>query len=439
MQPDRRHLLRSAALGAGAYAASCSSARARASAPDRATAPAVERASRLDELFAALTDQRASVAPISVEERRARRARCAAELQRLRLDAFLCEGGATMRWLADVSWGHSERLFALCVLADGTTFWLCPAFEASRAREKIDAGCGPGETIIAWDEHEYAFRPLAAALEHRRARLVSVEPAMRHGFVARLAAELGPERISPLSGVRVVFGLRARKDAHELAILRRASELTQAALVAVAATLEPGLDGSEVGARIDHAHRRLGMQGPWNLSLVGPAAALPHGEADRRALAKGELLLVDCGASLHGYQSDTTRTWTVGGPPSEEIAKVWRVVRDAQQRSFDFLRPGLACRELDAIARTAIGAAGYGEGYQAFTHRLGHGIGMEGHEAPYFDGGSEVELAPGMTLSNEPGIYLPGRFGVRLEDIVVVTETGADHFGGWQQGPTSPA
>ena len=439
MHPNRRLLLRSAALGAGALAASCATTRARAGAPATPAAEASERDARLDELLAGLSDQTASVAPISVEERRARRERCSRAMSERGIDAFLCEGGATMRWLAGVSWGHSERLFALCVLADGATFWLCPAFEASRAREKIDAGCGPGQAIVAWDEHEYAFRPLAAELDRRRARRVAIEPALRHGFVARLAAEVGPERVLPLAGAELVFALRARKDAHELAILRRASELTQAALVAVAATLEPGLDGGEVGARIDRAHRRLGMEGPWNLSLVGPAAALPHGEADRRALERGGLLLVDCGAALHGYQSDTTRTWTVGGPPSEEVARVWRVVRDAQQRAFDFLRPGLACKELDALARSAIGAAGYGEGYQAFTHRLGHGIGMEGHEAPYFDGGSEVELAPGMTLSNEPGIYLPGRFGVRLEDIVVVTEAGADHFGGWQQAPTSPA
>lgn len=439
MHQDRRHFLRAAAIGAGAFAASCSSARARSGSSAPAPDAAGERAARLDELFASLSDQRASVAPISVEERRARRERCARVLAQLGVDAFLCEGGATMRWLADVSWGHSERLFALCVLADGSSFWLCPAFEASRARQKVDAGCGPGEAIVAWDEHEYASRPLAAELGRRRAARVAVDPALRHGFVARLERELGPGRIAPLAGEEVVFALRARKDAHELAILRRASELTQAALVAVAATLEPGLDGAEVGARIDHAHRRLGMQGPWNLSLIGPAAALPHGEADRRVLTPGELLLVDCGASLHGYQSDTTRTWAVAGAPSPEVATVWRIVRDAQQRAFDFLRPGLACRELDALARAAIGAAGYGEGYQAFTHRLGHGIGMEGHEAPYFDGGSEVVLEPGMTLSNEPGIYLPGRFGVRIEDIVVVTEGGADHFGSWQRGPTSPA
>ena len=190
---------------------------------------------------------------------------------------------------------------------------------------------------------------------------------------------------------------------------------------------------------VHHAQRRLGLRNTWDLSLIGPAAAYPHGENRALAIAPGELLLVDTGGSLHDYQSDTTRTWVVEGAPDAERLRAWHAVRDAQRRAFDALRPGVRCGEIDRIARASLVDAGFASGYEHFTHRLGHGIGMEGHEDPYFDSGSQVVLESGMTLSNEPGIYLLGRFGVRLEDIVVVTADGADHFGSWQAGPGSPA
>jgi len=236
-----------------------------------------------------------------------------------------------------------------------------------------------------------------------------------------------------------LIALRGRKDAHELALLRKANELTQQAIVAVSERLEPGLTGREIGEMIGHAHRRLGFVGAWNLSLIGPAAAYPHGENRSIALERGDVVLIDTGGSFHGYQSDNTRSWVFDAEPSNEVEKVWNTVRDAQQRAFEAIAPGVECRAIDRVARDVIDAAGYGPGYATFTHRLGHGIGMQGHEDPYFDGGSEVVLQPGMTLSDEPGIYLLEKFGVRIEDIVVVTEDGADHFGSWQASPRSPA
>jgi Xaa-Pro aminopeptidase len=137
-------------------------------------------------------------------------------------------------------------------------------------------------------------------------------------------------------------------------------------------------------------------------------------------------------------KSDNTRTWVVGGEPGDAVQRAWDAVRDAQQRAFDAVAPGVRCDAVDRVARDAIDRAGYGPGYRTFTHRLGHGIGLEGHEAPYFDGGSDTVLVPGMTLSNEPGIYLPGELGVRLEDIVAVTEDGAEHFGTWQRSVRAP-
>jgi Xaa-Pro dipeptidase len=391
---------------------------------------------RLDELFAHLEDQRASGAPISASERRDRRARLGRILAAQGADAIVMESGTTMSYLTGVTWGRSERLFALVVTAEGAHLWLCPAFEESKARLSIDAE-SKGDVIVAWQEHEYPYKPLASALRERRCERVLVEPQLRCVFAERLAREIGRERVR--LGDEAVIALRAKKDVHEIALLRRASELTQLAIQAVAPTLVPGLTGVEIGARIDRAHQRLGMRSPWNLSLIGAAAALPHGDPNAKPLEKGSVLLMDTGGSFHGYQSDVTRTWIFDASPDADVERAWNAVRDAQLRAFDAIRPGALCKSVDAAARAVIAERGFGAGYAALTHRLGHGIGMEGHEDPYFDGGNEVKLESGMTLSNEPGIYVPQKFGVRLEDIVLVTETGADHFGAWQTSPGSPA
>jgi Xaa-Pro dipeptidase len=436
--PDRRELLRrgalagTAALGAGF--AACASSGASTTASDSAQ---TDRAAALDAAFAELTDQRPSASPIGEDERRARRKRLAALLaQSGAADALLLEGGATMTYLAGVSWGRSERFFGLVVTASGDHFWIVPAFEESHARQKIDGDGKPGGAIVAWQEHEYFQRPLAAELARRDIGRVAIEPALRHVFVERLAHEVGAERIA--SGHATVAALRGMKDAHEIELLRRANELTQRAIVAMSHRVRAGMTGAEISALMTRAHEKLGMREPWCLALIGPAAALPHGEQHDVALKRGDLLLVDTGASFHGYQSDNTRTWVFDAAPDADVLRVWNAVHDAQQRAFDVLKPGVVCGDVDRAARGLIDERGFGPGYRTFTHRLGHGIGLEGHEDPYFDGGSSVPLAPGMTLSNEPGIYLPGRYGVRLEDIVLCTESGADHFGTWQKTAGSP-
>jgi Xaa-Pro dipeptidase len=424
---DRRGLFGvAAALAAAGMSAACRST----------TSASANEGPDPEDDFGELPDLRVLVAPISSEERSARRARLATLLRRHALDAYLCEGGPTMSYLSGVTWGRSERTFALLVLADGSHFWLCPAFEAEKARLSVEAPKGPGGDLVRWEEHEYAFAPLAAALKARRAERVAVDPQARFFVAEGLRAELGHERV--VSGREVVTALRGIKDAHELELLRVANEGTQLALGAVSHRVRLGMRGDDVAKLMSRAHAKLGMNSPWSLALVGPAAAYPHGDNQSIALARGDFLLVDTGASLHGYASDITRTWCVEGAPSEAQQRAWHAVRDAQARAFDLIAPGVECREVDRAARASLEAAGYGSGYAKFTHRLGHGIGMEGHEDPYFDGGSCVKLEPGMTLSNEPGVYLYGEFGVRIEDIVACTASGATHFGAWQRGWSSP-
>lgn len=430
-RPRRRDVL---ALGAG-LAASCTLVSC-ATSTRAASAPPTERELELDELFAELSDSRGSVEPISAPERAARRARLAAALERHEADAFLCEAGATMSWLCGMRWGHSERLFGLVVLADGSHFFVCPAFEEDRARLAMKSAGAAGD-VVPWQEHEYAWKPLAAELRRRGAGRVLVDPRARMFIAENLELELGAGNVR--SGSALVNELRGRKDEHELQLIRRANELTQQAILAASHHLRPGMRSPEIAELMTHAQRRLGLTNVWVLALLGPDAALPHGGANATELQPGEIVLVDTGGSLHGYQSDNTRSWVFDAAPTEYQGRVWNAVRDAQQRAFDALRPGVRCGDVDALARKSLTDAGFGPGYAFLTHRLGHGIGMEGHEWPYFDGGSDVLLEPGMTLSDEPGIYLPDRFGVRIEDIVVATPDGADHFGTWQLAPTSPA
>ena len=435
MGPVSRRRVLGLGVGVATLGTACAGS-APAAGSDEPAAEPVDEPDELDELFADLTDRRGDHRPIEDDERRARLARGASILSEAGLDALLIEPGSTLSYLTEVRWGRSERLFGLVLLADGSVLWICPAFEVPRAEERI-AAAGPAGPVVPWDEHEYAYAPLAAALRERGVERIAVDPGARAFVAHSLAAELGPDRV--VSGLPVVRALRGCKSASEIALLRAANELTQEAIAAVAERLEPGTTDHRIGAMIRRAQHRLGLTGVWVLPLIGEGAAYPHGGPEGRTLAVGDVILVDTGGSLHGYQSDNTRTWTHGRGPEPEVERAWNAVRDAQRRAFETLRPGVPCKDVDRAARDVITAAGYGEGYTSFAHRLGHGIGLDGHEEPYLDGGSEVILEPGMTFSDEPGIYLPGRFGIRLEDIVVVTADGADHFGSWQAAPSSPA
>ncbi len=427
MEPSLPPLSRRSLIAAGTLGAlGCAGARAQ-------QPPQGDEA---EKMLATLTDQRRSVDPIQASERALWRKRCGELLAELGLGAVLMESGTTLEWLTGVRWGRSERLFALVVLADGGCFWVVPAFEASRALLTIEKQVGPGSEIVAWDEDEYPYPPLCAALVKRKVKRVAIEPSLRWGFADRFAAGFGRESLT--SGQEWLVRLRGQKSDPELAILRRANELTQLAVRTVARCVRPGMKGRDVGALLDRAHQKLGLTGPWCLPLVGPAAALPHGDASDEPIREGSLILVDTGATLHGYQSDISRTWVFGAKPTAEIERAWNAVRDAQQRAFAAIKPGGVCRDVDRAARALFVERGYAAGFHDFTHRLGHGIGMEGHEDPYFDGGSQVVLRAGMTFSDEPGLYFPGKFGVRLEDIVQVTGSGADHFGTWQKAIDSP-
>ncbi|MEZ6017772.1 MAG: Xaa-Pro peptidase family protein [Planctomycetota bacterium] len=383
--------------------------------------------------LASLTAPNADPGPITDAERAARRTRFAGLLTTAGVDAYLVESGATLDYLTGKALGNSERLLALVVFADGGLLWVTPGFEAERV--EATAARAIGGDVLPWDEHLDPGRVLGEELVRRTARRVAVDPDVRARFLPPIERALGA---ACLDGRALAASLRGIKDEHELALMRAASERTQHAIRAVAALVVPGMTTSEVALYAHVAQEKLGLTHLWDLTLAGPSGAFPHGDGVDREIARGEVLLLDTGGRLHGYCSDTTRTWVVDARPSAEVVKVWNAVRDAQRGAYDALRPGLRSGDADGAARRALAAAGYDGGYGHMGHRIGHGIGTEVHEPPYLDGGSDVILAPGMVFTNEPGIYQRGKFGLRIEDICVITADGADHFGTWQDGPEAP-
>ena len=246
-----------------------------------------------------------------------------------------------------------------------------------------------------------------------------------------MADALRVDGVSVESGAAAIEGCRRIKSPAELALLRRANEATKAALALAARFARAGMTEAELADQVRAAQTRAGLENVWVLVLFGQNAAYPHGTPQGRTLAEGDSILVDTGGFLHGYASDITRTWAYPDPGAidEPRRRAWSVVHAAQAAALGQIRAGVRCGEVDAAARRVIAEAGFDPDYGEFTHRLGHGIGMEVHEAPYLVRASERRLEVGNTMSNEPGLYLPGRFGIRLEDIVAVGEDGPEVFG----------
>ncbi len=378
-------------------------------------------------------------APLNAEERSAFRARLFELLNQHGVDAMLVEPGGTLEYLTGVAFHASERLLAAAALRDGTFLWVSPAFEAGRVSTLCERASGSpelGAHVLGWDEHEDSAKILGDALKAKgMAGKVVADPDVRSRFIAPISAAIG---VQVGDGSAIARELRGPKTAREIEILRSAQERTQAAIKAVFSVTEPGMRSTEVGALAHFAQKSLGLTGTWDLSLAGPSGAYPHGDEVDRELEKGSVMLLDTGGKLHGYCSDTTRTWTVGAPPTDEVKKVWDAVRAAQIAGMEAMGVGKRTGDADKAARAALGKHGYDDGYAHLSHRLGHGIGVQIHEPPYLDGGSDVLMEPGMCFTNEPGIYLPGRFGLRIEDICIITESGVDHFGEWQAGPAAP-
>ena len=376
--------------------------------------------------IAALTPMRDGVQPITTDERRGRLERARRLMTENGLDGLMLTGGTSLVYYANVRWGLSERLFALVVPVRGEPFVVCPAFEEDRAREQLAQGpLGPdGVAVLTWHEDESPYRLVAEGLAARGLATgrLGMEETVRFVFADGVAQAAPAATV--VSGTPVTAGCRGRKDAHEVALMRHASAVTLKAYEAVYRALEDGMTQARVAELVAIAHTRLGYSGGAGVQ-VGEASALPHGSAVPQVIREGTVLLIDGGCAVEGYRSDISRTYVLGRP-ADRMREVFAVVHRAQTAAHRAAHPGVECQAVDAAARRVIDEAGFGPDYTHFTHRVGHGIGMDGHEWPYLVRGNTLPLAPGMAFSDEPGIYLPGEFGVRLEEIVVVTRDGCE-------------
>ena len=377
--------------------------------------------------LAALTSMKDQATPISVEERRARLEKARRLMTGNKIDALMLTGGTSMVYFTGMQWGLSERMTAVIIPAQGNAFIVTPKFEEERTLEQARTGpLGVSTQVMTWEEDESPSALVAKGL--RDAGIASgtlgVEETVRFVFSHMVATAAPALRIT--SGTPVTAGCRMVKDRHELALMRLASQVTLKAYEAAWKALTDGMTQDQFADLVARAHDQLGFAGGAGVQ-VGEYSALPHGSVQPQVIREGTILLIDGGCKVEGYSSDLSRTFVLGSA-TDRMKSVFELEHRAQSAALAAARPGVECQAVDAAARKVIEEGGFGPGYKFFTHRVGHGMGMDGHEWPYLVRGNTLRLEPGMTFSDEPGIYIPGEFGCRLEDDMVITESGAELF-----------
>ena len=376
--------------------------------------------------IARLTSRADEAIPISVEERAERVERAKRLMSETGLDALYLNGGTSMVYFTGIRWGGGERLFAVVIPVRGEAFVVCPAFEEDRAREQLALGPLKSADVYTWEEHESPYQRVVEGLRSRgiASGKIGAEETVQFRFADGVARVAPTCRV--VSGTPVTAGCRGVKDEHEIALMQLANEATLTAYKAAYLAMEEGMTQRDFGGLVSMAHQRLGFQGGASVQ-TGEFSALPHGSITPQVIRQGTILLIDGGCSVEGYQSDISRTFVLGAP-TDKMKKVFEIEYRAQSAALAAAKSGVPAEDVDRAARSIIEDAGYGPGYTYFTHRVGHGIGMDGHEWPYLVKGNTVPLKVGNTFSDEPGIYIPGEFGVRLEDDMVITPDGAKLF-----------
>jgi Xaa-Pro dipeptidase len=415
IRADRRAFLQSAC----AWPLLAAAATRRAAAADPA---ASARAAAPPEDLKSITG---NAHPISAAERRARIAKVQTLMGQRRIGALLIESGASLEYFTGIRWRRSERTTAAIIPARGDVLIVTPAFEEPSVRETLLVG---GD-VRPWDEADSPFTAIVEGLRDRGVHSghIAVEPTLRFFIVDGVRKASGAYDI--VSGDPLIRACRMIKSPAELALMQTANEVTITALRYVHAHVERGMDGSDIGALMNRATVALGGSPEFALVLLNEASAYPHGSLQPQAVRDGSIILMDCGCTVQGYQSDISRTW-VYGPPTPRQRKVWNTVRRGQEIVLEQAKIGIAAGELDDAVRAYYESEGWGPGYKlpGLSHRTGHGIGLDGHEPAYLVHGDTTPLEFGMCFSDEPGIYIPGEFGVRLEDCWYMTASGSTLF-----------
>ena len=370
--------------------------------------------------------------PISVAERRSRLEKATTLMREQRAAALLVEAGTALEYFTGIQWWRSERLTAALLTRDGKLYIVTPFFEGPSIEEQLRLDA----EIVTWHEDESPFERVADLVDARKGPLL-LEETVRY-FIASGIAAVAP-RLEIADGRAVTRGCRMIKSPAELALMQVANDVTMAAYRHIYPKVVPGMTPRDITRMMNAATEALGGRVSFSIALAGPASAYPHGTRQPQRVEAGGIILMDCGCSVHGYQSDISRTWVVGEANATQ-RRVWETAKRGQEIAMETIEPGIPAGEVDVAVRKFYEREGFGPDYQApgLTHRLGHGIGMDGHEPINFVRGETTPLAPGMCLSNEPGIYLPGQFGVRLEDCLYITESGPKLFSGLAPSLESP-
>ena len=366
-----------------------------------------------------------AAAPISREERQARLSKVQGLMGERKIRALLIEPGSSLEYFTGIQWHRSERSTVAIIPASGSVMVVTPAFEEPSVRETFEVG---GD-VRAWDEHENPFEKIVQCLRDRGidSGSIAAESTMRFFIIAGIRQASGAYEVVPADAL--VRACRLIKSPAEIALMQRANDITLAALKVVWAQTAKGMTGKDLGDLVATTTVKLGGTPEFSLALLNEASSYPHGSVKPQAVREGSVILMDCGCSLYGYQSDISRTW-VYGEPSAKQRKVWETVKQGQELALQTAKLGLAVGAIDDAVRGYYQAQGWGPGYRlpGLPHRTGHGIGLDGHEPPYLVHGDTTPLAAGMCFSDEPGIYIPGEFGVRLEDCWTMTADGPKTF-----------
>jgi Xaa-Pro dipeptidase len=376
------------------------------------------------DLIQRLRKMTAGIVPISDDERKARIAKAQRLMTEQKIDAIYLEPGSSMSYFTGMRWGTSERMFALVIPQRGELAWVCPKFEEERARELIKFG----NDIRTWEEDESPYRRVAQIFRDRgiRSGRIGIEERVR--FFLFDGIRLAAPRLEFVSATPITAGCRMFKSPAELALMQKANDLTIVAYRATWATMRDGMPQDEFSNNCATAFRNLGAQGGVFCSF-GKYTAFPHGSSTPQTLQEGDVVLMDGGCSVEGYQSDITRTF-VFGKPTQRQRDIWDLERKSQDAGFAAAQVGAPCEAVDAAARKVIVDAGFGPDYKVpgLPHRTGHGIGLDGHEWTNFVRGNKTPIQPGMCFSDEPTIVIYGEFGIRLEDCLYITDKGAKFF-----------